>query len=40
MNKTISVYFSGTGFSIDESHFLAGSLHERTPESESQINGI
>jgi hypothetical protein len=37
MNKTISVYFSGTGFSIDEGHFLASSLHTRTEESESQI---
>lgn len=37
MNKTISVYFSGTGFSIDDGGFLAGSLHARTEESESQI---
>ncbi len=37
MNKTISVYFSGTGFRINESHFLASSLHARTEESESQI---
>lgn len=37
MNKTISVYFSGTGFSIDESNFLASSLHTKTEESEAQI---
>ncbi len=37
MNKTISVYFSGTGFSIDDSRFLATSLLARTEESESQI---
>lgn len=37
MNKTISVYFSGTGFSINKKYFLAGSLHARTKESESQI---
>jgi hypothetical protein len=37
MNKTISVYFSGTGFSIDERVFLASLLHAKTEESESQI---
>ncbi|WP_133128963.1 hypothetical protein [Legionella nagasakiensis] len=37
MNKTISVYFSGTGFSIDDDRFLAASLLDRTEESESQI---
>jgi hypothetical protein len=37
MNKTISVYFSGTGFSIDEGNFLASSLHARTEISESHI---
>lgn len=37
MNKIISVYFSGTGFSINEGHFLTSSLHKRTEESESQI---
>jgi hypothetical protein len=37
MDKIISVYFSGTGFSIDHTYFLAGSLHARTKESESQI---
>ncbi len=31
------MYFSGTGFSIDEPHFLASSLYKRTAESESQI---
>lgn len=38
MNKTISVYFSGTGFSISQRLFLASSLHTRTQVSESQIN--
>lgn len=37
MNKTISVYFSGTGFSIDEGSYLTSSLHALTYESESQI---
>ncbi len=37
MNKTISVYFSGTGFSIDDREFLTASLYVRTEGSESQI---
>jgi pimeloyl-ACP methyl ester carboxylesterase len=37
MNKTISVYFSGTGFSINDSRFLASSLHTRTQESDAHI---
>lgn len=37
MNKTISVYFSGTGFSIDDRRFLATSLLARTEESDAQI---
>ncbi|WP_028388813.1 hypothetical protein [Legionella fairfieldensis] len=37
MNKTISVYFSGSGFSIEKKHLLAGHLYDRTEESESQI---
>ena len=37
MNKTISVYFSGAGFSIDDEDFLAASLLARTKQSESQI---
>lgn len=37
MNKTMSVYFSGTGFSISDMHFLTSSFYARTEESESQI---
>lgn len=37
MNKTISVYFSGTGFSIDDESFLASYLHSITKESHTQI---
>ena len=37
MHKTISVYFSGTGFSINNPHFLTASLHQNTKENESQI---
>jgi hypothetical protein len=37
MNKTVSVYFSGTGFSINDERFLASSLFAGTKESESQI---
>lgn len=37
MNKVISVYFSGTSFSINDNQFLAGCLHNKTEISESQI---
>lgn len=37
MNKVISVYFSGTGFSINDTAFLAASLCAKTEENESQI---
>ncbi len=37
MHKTISIYFSGTGFSINDDRFLASSLYARTKENESQI---
>lgn len=37
MNKTISVYFSGTPFSIRNKLFLATSLFAHTEESEAQI---
>ena len=37
MDKTISVYFSGTAFPIDDNQYLAAYLHTRTKESESQI---
>ncbi|MGC1183258.1 MAG: hypothetical protein WA877_10105, partial [Legionella sp.] len=37
MNKTISVYFSGTDFSINNGRFLATFLFRRTEESDAQI---
>jgi hypothetical protein len=37
MHKTISVFFSGTSFSIEDSSFLAGSLYRRTEENQQQI---
>lgn len=37
MNKTISVFFSGTSFSINNGAFLASHLYAKAEESESQI---
>ncbi len=37
MQKTISVFFSGTGFSIQAPNLLAASLYDRTQENEQQI---
>ncbi|MBA3537243.1 MAG: hypothetical protein H0T84_11645 [Tatlockia sp.] len=37
MKKIISVFFSGTGFNISDTDFLAGSLYKRTKENETQI---
>lgn len=37
MNKTISLYFSGTGFFIGASSFLTGYLYSNTEENETQI---
>ena len=37
MQKTISVFFSGTGFSIQSPNFLAASLYGRTQENEQHI---
>lgn len=37
MQKTISVYFSGTGFSINDQSFLSADLLKNTQENESQI---
>ncbi|MBA2710320.1 MAG: hypothetical protein H0U57_07005 [Tatlockia sp.] len=37
MKKYISVFFSGTGFSISDNIYLTGLLYEQTIESETQI---
>lgn len=37
MKKTISVFFSGTGFSITNTNFLAASLYSKVEENEQQI---
>lgn len=37
MKKTISIFFSGTGFSINDSTYLAASLYNKTQENEQQI---
>jgi hypothetical protein len=37
MKKTISVFFSGTGFKISDDDLLAGSLYRQTEENETQI---